>query len=120
MAFEVAQIFDAEEQILFDSVFCPTGYWLRLRGLIGRRQPRSEEAWWIADCRSIHTMWMRYSIDVVFLDATGTVVATRCALKPWRVATSRSARTVVEVRSGAIEAHRILIGQRLEIRACAR
>ena len=49
---------------------------------------------------SVHTHFMRYPIDVVFLDADGRVVSIRPALRPWRFASSRGARSVLELPPG--------------------
>ena len=49
---------------------------------------------------SVHTHFMRYPIDVVFLDAEGRVVSIKPALRPWRFASSRGARTVLELPPG--------------------
>jgi uncharacterized membrane protein (UPF0127 family) len=49
---------------------------------------------------SVHTHFMRYPIDVVFLDADGCVVAIRHGLRPWRFASSRGSRSVLELPAG--------------------
>jgi uncharacterized membrane protein (UPF0127 family) len=55
---------------------------------------------WITPCRSIHTCWMRYAIDVVFVDASGIVTKVVPRLKPWRMASCRRARSTLELRAG--------------------
>ena len=49
---------------------------------------------------SVHTHFMRYPIDVVFLDADGSVVSIRHALRPWRFASSRGSSSVLELPAG--------------------
>ena len=49
---------------------------------------------------SVHTHFMRYPIDVVFLDADGRVVSIRPALRPWRFASSRGSSSVLELAAG--------------------
>ena len=49
---------------------------------------------------SVHTHFMRYPIDVVFLDADGRVVSIRPSLRPWRFASARGARSVLELPPG--------------------
>lgn len=52
-------------------------------------------------CRSLHTFWMRFPLDVCFLDAEGQVVNVQRSVSPWRVVQGpREARHVFEVRSG--------------------
>jgi hypothetical protein len=61
----------------------------RLVGLLGRRAladaPGVSEGLWINSCDSIHTIGMRFTIDVVFLDRAGRVVKALKALKPYRL-----------------------------------
>jgi uncharacterized membrane protein (UPF0127 family) len=72
----------------------------RLRGLLGRRELPSGEGIVIRPGWSIHTAFMRFPIDVVFVDADQVVVKIVPDLKPWRSATRRGARDVVELTGG--------------------
>lgn len=56
----------------------------RTRGLIGKPRLSPSQGLLIRRCRQIHTFFMRYSIDVAFLDGEGRVVRALHALKPWR------------------------------------
>ena len=75
--------------------------WQRLRGLAFRRGPPPREALLFPGCRSVHTFGMRFSIDVVFLDARGRVVRVAPAVPPGRLVSCRRASAVIEVRAGA-------------------
>ena len=57
----------------------------RLRGLIGRPPLASGDGLLLRPCGGVHTCFMTYPIDVVFLDAEGRVEAIRPGLRPWRV-----------------------------------
>ena len=57
----------------------------RLVGLLGTAAIAEGEGLWIVPCRSVHTLGMRYPIDVAFLDATGVVVGILEGLPPNRV-----------------------------------
>jgi uncharacterized membrane protein (UPF0127 family) len=72
----------------------------RLVGLQFIRGMPTGEALWLRDCRSIHTAWMRFSIDVYFLDEGFRVVEIRPGVSPWRIVKprSKSARHVVEAQ----------------------
>ena len=52
------------------------------------------------DTRSVHTHFMRFRIDVVFLDDERRIVAIRPALGPWRTASAKGARSVLELVAG--------------------
>jgi len=54
---------------------------------------------------SVHTCFMRYSIDIVFLANDGRVLAVHNAVPPWRLRTQRRARAALELRAG--EARRL-------------
>jgi uncharacterized protein len=56
----------------------------RMRGLLGRAGFGEGEALAIAPCGSIHTFFMKFAIDVVFLDRRGRVVRALAGLGPWR------------------------------------
>ncbi|MDX1673636.1 MAG: DUF192 domain-containing protein [Longimicrobiales bacterium] len=57
----------------------------RLRGLLARPPMAREQGLLLLECGSIHTVGMRYSIDVAFLDADGRVVRSITDLGPWRL-----------------------------------
>jgi hypothetical protein len=72
----------------------------RLRGLLGRRGLSSGEGMLLRPAASVHTAFMRFSIDVVFLDREDRVVKVAADLRPWRAASCRGARTVLELPAG--------------------
>ena len=63
---------------------------------------------------SIHTFFMRFPIDAVFLDRSGSVVDVVGRLKPWRAATRLRARAVLELAAGEAERLGLRFGERLE------
>ena len=72
----------------------------RLRGLLGRAALPAGEGLLLRPAPSIHTFFMRFSIDAVFLDGDLRVVAIEPALKPGRMAGRRGARSVLELAAG--------------------
>jgi uncharacterized protein len=72
----------------------------RLRGLLGRSGMSSGEGLLLRPAGSIHTAFMRFAIDAVFLDRTDRVVKIASALRPWRAAGCRGARSVLELPAG--------------------
>jgi hypothetical protein len=76
----------------------------KLFGLITRRKLKDGEGFLIKSCSSIHTFWMRYSIDVVFLDKKNQVLAIYTDLKPFRATRFiKNACCVLELPSGTIK-----------------
>lgn len=76
--------------------------WLRLRGLLGRRISNNFGLI-IMPCNSIHTMWMAYDIDAVFLDSKGRITSIHQHLAPWKFARCKHAKNVLELKSGNAE-----------------
>jgi uncharacterized membrane protein (UPF0127 family) len=72
----------------------------RLKGLLGRREIPSGEGLLLRPVGAIHTWFMRFPIDAVFLDRELSVVGVVADLKPWRVAGRRGARSVLELPAG--------------------
>ena len=72
----------------------------RLRGLLGRSGLPSGEGLLLRPAASIHTAFMRFTIDAVFLDRADRVVKVASALRPWRTAGCRGARAVLELPAG--------------------
>jgi uncharacterized membrane protein (UPF0127 family) len=73
----------------------------RMRGLLGRTELPRGEGILLRPCGSIHTFFMRFSIDAVFVDRDGKVVGVERELKPWRTARHRGAKAVLELAAGA-------------------
>lgn len=87
----------------------------RLRGLLGRAAlaPEAHEGLLLKPCGSVHTIGMRYPIDVVFLDAEGCVLQVRERLEPLRASACRGARQTLELFAGGAERLRPQQGERL-------
>lgn len=81
----------------------------RMRGVIGWNRLRKGEGVLLRPTFSIHTAFVRFPIDAVFLDRDMTVVAIAHELKPWRLAGARRAAAVLELAAG--ECHRLGIKQ---------
>ena len=62
------------------------GFWSRLAGLQFRRPLPSDAGLLLVPCNSVHTCFVRFPVDVVFLDGNGSVLAVRRSLRPWRLA----------------------------------
>ena len=87
----------------------------RMRGLLGRRELPVGEGIWLRPAASIHTLFMRFAIDAVFLDREGRVVRVVPELRPWRAAAARGARSVLELPSGECARRGVVEGERLEV-----
>ena len=76
----------------------------RMKGLLGRDGLPRGQALLIDPCDSIHTFFMRFAIDVLFLDKAGRVVRAIPRLRPWRATRIYlSAQSVLELWAGALD-----------------
>ena len=85
----------------------------RNRGLLGRSTLADDAALILAPCNSIHTFFMRFAIDVVFVDRDGRIRRARQSLGPWRIQAAFRAFAVVEFASGALARSETRAGDRL-------
>ena len=74
----------------------------RRRGLLGRDALEEDTALIIAPCSGIHTFFMRFSIDVVFVSRAGKVLKTSPVVPPWRMRVAFGAFAVIELPAGTI------------------
>jgi uncharacterized protein len=85
----------------------------RMRGLLGRRSLPAGEGLLLRPAPSIHTAFMRFPIDVIFLDRNLRVVKLVEHLRPWRSAAARGARAALELAAGEAAVRGIEVGDRL-------
>ncbi len=88
----------------------------RRRGLLGRSLPEGH-ALVLAPCNAIHTFWMGYPIDVLFVARDGVITKVVERLGAWRVAASFRAFATIELRAGAIDDQDLIVGDRLSVRS---
>ncbi len=87
--------------------------WTRLRGLLGRSSLDPDEGMLFRPAGSIHMFFMRFAIDAVFCDRELVVLDVVHGLRPWRMASRRGAKIVIELAEGAAEG--IRPGDRLSL-----
>jgi len=75
--------------------------WSRMRGLLGRASLEPGEAMLFRPTGSIHMFFMRFTIDAVFCDRDLVVLDVVQSLRPWRMASRRGAKVVIELAEGA-------------------
>lgn len=90
----------------------------RLKGLLGQAGLQAEEGLWIVPCTSVHTFFMRFPIDVAFVDREGRIVKVVEHMGAGRLAFARGAKSVIELAAGSARRMGLATGQRLE-RSCA-
>ena len=84
-----------------------------MRGLLGRSGLDPAEGLLIKPTNSVHMFFMRFPIDVVFLDRDMVVRKVVETLRPWRMTACRGARAALELPAGAAGRRGIAVGERL-------
>lgn len=88
----------------------------RSKGLLGRTSLPADEALWIVPCPMIHTFFMKFPIDVLFLDSDLTVRRVIEDLRPWRLSPwVLSASSVLELQGGVLKGS-VRVGDKVEMR----
>jgi len=89
-------------------------YWSRLVGLLGRSSLRPGEALVLDPCSSVHTAFMRFAIDVVYVDRSRQVLKVCPGLKPFRLSgVLRPGCSVIELPGGTIASTGTALGDQL-------
>jgi uncharacterized protein len=94
------RLHDHRGQVLASRLYGAFDSASRRRGLLGRERFDEGEAIVIAPCNAVHTFFMRFPIDVVYLDRKGRVVKVKPNLRPGRVNGSWRGFAVVELAAG--------------------
>lgn len=90
----------------------------RTVGLLGRSSLEPGEALLLEPCSSVHTAFMRFPIDVVYVDRSGRVVKVVRDLRPFRVsAVFRAGRSVIELPSGTVANTGTAVGDELSFQS---
>ena len=93
-------------------------HWSRFRGLMATDASRFRrgQGLWIVPCHGVHTLAMRFPIDVLYLDQERVVIHIEQALKPWRMAAIRvHANSVLELPTGTVNDTRTELGDQVDI-----
>ena len=87
----------------------------RNKGLLGRKGLEHGGGLWIIPCESVHTFFMQFAIDLVYLDRKNRIRKVCHSVRPWRISLCLSAHSILELPSGAIRASRTEAGDTLQL-----
>ena len=82
----------------------------RRKGLLGRDGLASGSGLWLCPCEAVHTFWMRFPIDLVYLDRQNRIRKLTSDVRPWRLSACLRAHSVIELPSGTIRATETQLG----------
>jgi uncharacterized membrane protein (UPF0127 family) len=84
-------------------------------GLLRHRSLPPGQGLWIVPCESVHTFFMKFAIDLVYLDRKKKVRKVRSAVPPWRVSACLPAHSVLELPAGTVKETKTAVGDEIEI-----
>ena len=87
----------------------------RRTGLLKHTHLEPGAGLWIVPCESIHMFFMKFALDVIYLDRKNRVRKVVANLKPWRISACLSAHSVIELPVGTIEHSRSQPGDELQV-----
>jgi uncharacterized membrane protein (UPF0127 family) len=102
-------------EVVATSVELATTRSARRVGLLGRDHLDADAAMVLAPCLAVHTAFMRFPIDIAFVDRQGRAVRLVRDLAPWRMAIAPRAYAAIELPAGALARHEVDVGDRLEL-----
>ncbi|HEX5434109.1 MAG TPA: DUF192 domain-containing protein [Candidatus Angelobacter sp.] len=74
----------------------------RSKGLLGRKSLEPGEALWIVPCEAVHTFWMQFAIDLVYIDKQKRVRKVKSSVPPWRLSACFLAHSIIELPAGVV------------------
>ena len=86
----------------------------RSKGLLGRKGLDPGTGLWIVPCEAVHTFWMQFPIDLIYLDREMRIKKLRSNVRPWRFSGCLTAHSVLELGVGSIQASQSMPGDKLE------
>jgi hypothetical protein len=87
----------------------------RRTGLLKHERLAPGEGLWIDPCESVHTFFMKFPIDLVYLDKHHKVRKVRSAVPPWRLSACLLAHSVLELPAGTVQQSGTQVGDELAI-----
>lgn len=115
---KASQIKNGDKLLIGNKVFTvkvADSFFSRLLGLMGKREMKDNQALLITKCSSIHTFFMRFNMDAVFVDKNMVVKKAVKSIKPCSIAAEWSSSAVLEFMSEGNEITRVGENDKIKI-----
>lgn len=109
----VFRINDGQRQALWSKARFANTFFTRLVGLLGKTALAPDEALAIEPCSSVHTIGMRMSIDIIFVDRVGIVKKISRNVRPFRFVGCSGCHTVIETAANCRHTEMLAVGDEL-------
>lgn len=87
----------------------------RRTGLLKHERLNPGEGLWIVPCESVHTFFMKFPIDLLYLDKQKKVRKVRHAVPAWRLSMCLSAHSIIELPAGTLEKSGTQVGDEMAV-----
>jgi uncharacterized membrane protein (UPF0127 family) len=87
----------------------------RRTGLLKHSRLEPGQGLWIVPCESVHSFFMKFPIDLVYLDRGHKVLKVRHRMAPWRVSACLAAHSILELPAGTVQATGTQAGDQMQI-----
>lgn len=115
----VAKLYKTSEDgalLLAEQLELAESFWARAKGLLGRSELKDSEVLWIKPCNNIHTFFMSFAIDCIFIDKKMEIKKLVQNVKPFKlIGPFWKAHSVIETKMGFIDANKLKIGDQLYV-----
>ena len=105
-----------EEHVVASNVSVANSFFKRLKGLLGRKGLLLGEGMLLFPCKQVHTWFMKFTIDVIFIDKKGQIVELISCMQPGTISSYiKESYQVLELNSGDILKYKISTKDELSI-----
>jgi uncharacterized membrane protein (UPF0127 family) len=112
---EVVRIELESGEVVCERCVMATNVATRFRGLMGRSKLPAGEGILLRPCGSVHTLFMRFPIDIVFCDRDLRVLSVAANVPAWRMRAQRGAKVAIELSAGEVLKRRVAAGAHLRL-----
>ena len=102
---------EKHKEALLEKALMGDSFFLRLKGLIGKKEIDEREGIILYPCSSIHCFGMKFPIDVIFLDKEKRVLSIYKNLQPNKMVSEKKAVYTIEMKGGMVQKKRLKIGE---------
>ena len=103
-------------QVIAARALMASAPWTRMKGLLGKKSLPADEAIILKPASSIHTLFMRFALDIIYLDREERIVKLVPNLVPYRFSSAKGAHSTIEMASGATNGLDLQVGDQLALR----
>lgn len=106
----------SNKNVIVKKLSVADGFWSRMKGLMWKKDLAEDEGLLLVPCNSVHSMFMRFPIDLLFLDRELKIIRIIERFKPWKATPIfRDCHQVVEIKAGVASKKGVTVKDELEV-----